>query len=139
MKLKTIGMFVLVAVVAAIVSPAFADEADDLKTRFKKRYPILLKLRDSGKVGETWEARAEAVKAEYLTEKVEGEKTLATFLAEENQDRERLFVLMAEDAETTPAKIRERFRIRNFGKAEPDHWLKEKDKPWVQKKDMKDE
>lgn len=139
MKLRTVGMLVIAAVVAAIATPALADEKQELKDRFKQRYPILLKQRNSGKVGETWEGKAEAVKAEYLGEKVDGEKTLATFLAEENKDRDRLFAIMAEDAQTTVEKIRERFWIRSRDNADADHWLKPKDKGWIQKKDLKTE
>jgi len=50
----------------ALLSPAIADELDDLKKRFKERAPVLGKLKASGKLGETDTGYVEPVKGAEL-------------------------------------------------------------------------
>jgi uncharacterized protein YdbL (DUF1318 family) len=134
MKIALAGLFCLVLATRVM---ADNDELDKLKERFKARYPTLVKLKDAGKIGETWQASVLAVKAEYLEEVAEGEKTVKVFLEEENKDRARLYVLLAKQAETTPEKVAERAVKRNFEKAEAEHYLLPKAGTWVKKKDYK--
>jgi len=138
MKTMTITLTALVGLLLAL--PALAEDAgeiDKLKERFKKRYPTLLELKNDGKIGETTRAKVEAVKAEYLDEIALGETTVKAFLAAENKDRDRLYVLMAKQAGTTVDKVVERAAKRNFGRAADEHYLKLKSGKWVQKKDYK--
>jgi uncharacterized protein YdbL (DUF1318 family) len=137
MKALTIALTGLFCLTLALTAVAQDDEITKLKARFKARYPTLKKLKDAGKVGETTAAKVEAVKAAYLEEKAAGEKTVKTFLAEENKDRQRLYILMAKQAETTPEKVVERNAKRNFSKADPNHYLKLKSGKWLKKKDYK--
>lgn len=128
--------------VALAAAPARASEASDLKKRFETRYPVLLSLKEGGKIGETYLGYVEAVKSDYLTEKVklgEEEITVKDLLAAENKDRRRLYELLAEQYDTTSEKIAERNAKRNFEKAGAEEWLKTEN-GWKKKKDIgKDE
>lgn len=138
MKTITIALTGLFCLVLALNAMADTDtELDKLKERFKERYPTLDKLKDAGKVGETTRGKVEAVKAEYLDEKAVGDTTVKAFVAAENSDRDRLYVLMAKEAGTTVDKVVERAAKRNFSKAEGDHYLQLKSGKWVKKKDYK--
>ena len=137
---RIVATLLAVLFVAALAAPAArADGLTDMKKRFEARYPVLLKLREAGKVGETYLGWVEAVKADYLTEEVEfGEEkiTVKDLLAAENRDRVVLYKYLAKEAGTTPELVAERNAKRNFEKAGAEEWLKTKD-GWVQKKDIK--
>ncbi len=138
MKAMTIAMTGLFCLFLALT--AMADDAAEigkLKENFKKRYPTILKLKDAGKIGETTKGKIGAVKAAYLEEKASGETTVRAIIAAENTDRDRLYVLMAKQAETTVDKVAARAAKRNFGKASLEHYLKLKSGKWVKKKDYK--
>jgi len=124
----------------ALAGPARADERDELKERFKKRLVDLVKLQDAGKVGETSVGTVEAVKPQYLDDKVDpsdsDSPTITRFLQAENKDRLRLYQLLAEDLKTEPEKVARRDAQRRFEKAKPDHYLKLDSGKWVQKKDL---
>lgn len=137
MKATTIALAGLFCLLLALPAMADGDELKKLKSRFKARYPTLVKLKDAGKIGETFKGSVEAVKAAYLEEKAKGEKTVKVFLQEENKDRSRLYILMAKQAETTPQKVAQRAAKRNFTKAKAEHYLKPKSGKWVKKKDYK--
>ena len=139
MKASTIALAGLFCLMLVLTASAEENELTKLKARFKTRYPTLVKLKNGGKIGETYKGNVEAVKAAYLEEKAVGEKKVKVFLAEENKDRARLYVLMAKSAGTAPEKVVARAVKRNFSKAEPKHWLKVKSGKWVQKKDYKPE
>ncbi|MFA7235926.1 MAG: DUF1318 domain-containing protein [Phycisphaeraceae bacterium] len=123
----------LLTVFAAAVMPARADERADLKERFKQRYATLLKLKDEGKVGETAAGLVDVVKPQYSEGKV-GSQTVGQFIQDENMDRTRLYVLLADEATTSPAVVARRNAERNFERASPEHYLKPRDGKWVQKK-----
>ena len=137
MKAITIALAGLFCLMLTLNVTAEENELSRLKARFKARYPTLTTLKNAGKIGETHQGNAAPVKAAYLEEKAVGEKTVKTFLAEENKDRSRLYVLMAKQAETTPQKVAQRAAKRNFGKAAPEHYLKLKSGKWIKKKDYK--
>jgi uncharacterized protein YdbL (DUF1318 family) len=117
------------------------DEKAALKERFKERFPTLRDLRKEGRIGETHTGFAEAVKAEYLDQKVDpknaSSETIRQFLEKENGDRRRLYELFAKKQGLTPAAIGTQDAIRRSREAEPDHWLKTPSGKWVQKKDTK--
>lgn len=142
MNTRTILTLVLaLATLLGAAAAARADERDELKQRFKERYPTLVQLKKAEKIGETFKGLAAVVKEEYEGQQVDpdeaGGPTIKAFLAEENKDRLRLYQLMAEELKTTPAKIAERDAKRRFEQAKPHEWLQpEKDK-WVRKRDLK--
>jgi uncharacterized protein YdbL (DUF1318 family) len=136
---RTAASLLAVLVVAALAATtARADELGDLKERFATRYPALLKLREAGKVGETYLGHVEAVKEEFLKEEVqvgETKTTVKDLLAAESKDRKSLYEIVAKKTGTTPEKVAARNALRNFEKAGPEEWLKTKD-GWVKKKDL---
>ncbi len=136
-----LATLLLVLAPSALAGEDKKDELEKLKQRFKERYPVLLDLKDAGKVGETHEGLAKAVKEQYLDDKAnpdaEDGRTVKEFLAAENKDRRRLYELIAEEVDTTPEKVARRDAQRRFEKAEPDHYLKLEEKGWVQKKKLK--
>lgn len=148
MTRRTVIALLFTGFIAAALVPAVrADDKDDeraaLQDRFKQRYPTLVKLIRSGKVGETYEALADTVKTEYASDKVDPDdqnsQTIGQFLGAENKDRRRLYEMLAEELNTTAEKVASREAKRRFDKAKPDDYLKLKSGRWVQKKDLKDD
>lgn len=122
---------------------AHADDMSNLKQRFKERYPVLLKLREAGTVGEMYNGLTDAVDKESLTDKIEEKgrdepRTLKEFLKAENDDRIQLYKLIAEETKTSVETVAKHNAARNFEKAKKDEFLKpSKEAAWVRKKDMK--
>ena len=136
----TLALVLLLVAATAVVADT-QEELKELKLSFKKRYPTLAKMRKAGRIGETFDGYVEAVKADTLKEKVdpkaESSPTVAEFLKTENEDRGRLYVILAKRSETTPEKVAARNAARNFDRAGAEEFLKTKDGKWVKKKDLK--
>jgi len=117
------------------------QELARLKERMRARYADLERMRDAGKVGETWDGKVAVVKATYESEKVDPKdaqsQTVGQLVAAENGDRDRLYAILAKELKTTAAEVAEQNGLRNLAKAGPDHWLRLKDGRWVQRKDIK--
>ena len=122
------SLFALATVALFAAATAQAVDFAKLKERFKERYPKLLKAKDAGKIGETFSGYVEAVKPEYLQD-----AALKKLLEEENADRKTLYRAIARKEGVAPEKVAERHAVRNFKKAKPGHWLKNKDGKWVKK------
>lgn len=105
---------------SSILLPATAqaDELDDLKARFKERYPKLEALIGAGKIGETHVGFVEAVNGGPL----DGEAT--KLVAAENSDRAKLYEIIAKKQNTTAALVAERNAKREFSTAKSGEWLK---------------
>jgi len=130
MTTRTSWLVMLAGTLAvALASTATAGSLDELRGRFKQRYPKLLKAKDDGKVGETFKGFVEAVKPEFLDD-----KALKKLVDDENTDRKTLYGILAKKEGTTPEKVAERNAVREFKKAKPGHYLKNKDGKWEQKK-----
>ncbi len=116
------------------------DEKGDLNARFQERYRPLMKYKDEGRVGETFEGYVAA-----LTETFLDDAELASFIDAENDDRERLYELLAGEVkdevqepsreQVTPEIVAERNAKRSFRNAKNDHFLRMQDGVWVQKAD----
>jgi len=113
----------------ALFSAAQAASMDELKERFKQRYPKLVKAKSDGKVGEVYNGYIEAVKAEFMSD-----AEIKKLVEDENADRVALYDLIAKKEKITPGKVAERNALRNFQNAKPSEWLKGKDGKWEQKK-----
>ncbi len=113
----------------ALLSAAQAASLDQLKERFKERYPKLVKAKSEGKVGEVYNGYVEAVKAEH-----QDDAEVKKLIGDENADRRALYELIAKKEGVAPEKVAERNAARNFDKAKPGEWLKGKDGKWEQKK-----
>ena len=122
------SLFALATVALFAAATAQAVDFAKLKERFKERYPKLLKAKDAGNIGETFSGYVEAVKPEYLQD-----AALKKLLEEENADRKTLYRAIARKEGVAPEKVAERNAVRNFKKAKPGHWLKNKDGKWVKK------
>jgi uncharacterized protein YdbL (DUF1318 family) len=114
------------------------DPRDALKQRMAGRYPALERLRDAGKVGETFGGFAEAVKPEFAQEKVDPKdaksETVGQVVAAENADRRQLYDLLAKELKLSAEQVGRQNAIRLLEKARPDHWFKLQDGRWVQRK-----
>ena len=113
----------------ALLSAAQAATMDELKERFKQRYPKLVKAKSDGKVGEVYTGYIEAVKAEYMSD-----AEIKKLVEDENADRVALYELIAKKEKITPEKVAERNAARNFQNAKPGEWLKGQDGKWAQKR-----
>jgi len=103
---------------------ALALTRGELKDRFKQRYPALRAAKEAGKVGETYKGFVEAV---------ESDKSVASLVDEENNDRTELYKQLAADEKTTPEKVGEVNGERNFKNAAPGTFLKGRDGAWKKK------
>ena len=120
----------LLAVLTLLVQPVAAQDAerDQLKERFKQRHSQLQAAKSQSLIGETFDGYVEAA-----PEQSPLKKELAKLVADENQDRRRLYVLLAEDLNTTPEKVAQRNARRNFQLAAVGEWLQGKDGQWYRK------
>ena len=124
------AVLAVVAVLGGAPAAARADRQDELRERFKDRYPDLRAAKIDGKIGETTDGIVEAVEARYL----EKDDALRKLVEEENADRRELYKLIAEREKTTPEKVATRNAARNFEKAKPGEYLKARDGSWKKKK-----
>ena len=117
------------------------DPRAELHARMKQRYPLLSKLRDAGKVGETFAGHVGLVTAAAGQEKADAadprSPTVAQLAEEENQDRRSLFALIAREEKLSADEVGKQNGIRNLEKGTPDHWFQLQDGRWVQKKAIK--
>lgn len=117
---------------ALLASAAAADEKDELKQRFQERYPKLQELKRQGKVGETFLGYIDAVKPEFARE-----DEVKRIIGAENNDRRRLYEIIAKEQDTTADHVGRRNAQRNFSRAGSNEWLRTEDNRWVQKKDLR--
>lgn len=120
------AMLVALATMAAAAATTTIDEKiDALQPKFEQRYPELRELKKHGVIGETFEGFVAFVKEE--------DPDARAIVKEENADRRVLYELIAEKEQTTPDKVAERNARRNFRKAEPGEYLRDKNGKWTQK------
>jgi len=112
-----------------------ADTKAELKAKFEQRYPQLRQAKQQGKVGENWQGFIEAVETKFVSE-----GKIADLIEQENDDRSRLYALIAEEQskerKVSPAQVGERNARRNFSEAKDDEFLKTRDNIWMQRKDV---
>lgn len=126
---------------ALAANTARASELSKIKARMKKRYPALEKLRDAGKIGETYLGYVEARKANFRKEKVKydgKETTVGKLVDAENADRGKAYALIAKAKKDTKENVEKAAGKYHFRKAKANEWIKTK-KGWVKKKDLKDD
>ena len=103
----------------ALLSPAIADELDDLKKRFKERATALDKLKAVGKLGETDKGYVEPVKG---AEVPAADKKL---MQAENQDRRVGYNIIAENRKIPPAKVGQLAGAKKIESAKAGEWVKQ--------------
>lgn len=144
MTMPRTNLWISLLSVMALAGPVAAqdpkpprDVRSELKETMKARYPLLEKLRDSGKVGEAPNGEVKLVKAAHGTDKADPADaksvTIADLVAAENRDRVALYELLAKDLKTTAKEVAQQNGVRNLDKAKPDHMVEVKGE-WVQRK-----
>jgi uncharacterized protein YdbL (DUF1318 family) len=118
------------ALLSVLISPATvrADRPEELRERFKGRFPQVKAAKQAGKIGETSSGVLEGVPGKSLDDAT---RKLAD---EENADRKELYKIIADREKTTAEKVAERNAARNFEKAAAGEYLKGADGKWTQKK-----
>jgi uncharacterized protein YdbL (DUF1318 family) len=130
MTLRTIAT---ILVLSALVAPAVvAGEMDDIKASMKSRYTTLKKLKSDHKVGENHLGYVSAVTAEAGKD-----KTVQSIISGENEDRKKLYALIAKNTKTTPDVVGKNNALRIFKKAPKDHYFQTQDGKWRAKADVK--
>lgn len=121
--MKTLPAIALTAALF-LASTARADELSDLKSRFRDRDAQLTSLKHAGTLGETYQGFLEAPSGSAPGD-------AAKLLAAENADRKRLYVLIAQQQQSTPDVVATANAKRNFERAAsgellkyPDGWHK---------------
>ncbi len=132
---------VLMAALPTALPAAAADnERAELKERFRERFPTLVMLKRTEKIGETYKGLAAAVRKEHLDTPADPKdpkgQTVRAFLEAENRDRERLYKLIAEDTGATPDVVAARDAERRFRQARPHEFLQVREDTWVRKRDL---
>ena len=120
----------IVSLLALAILPFAAQAAsreDELKERFKERFPRIAELKTAGTIGETFAGYLEVV------DKKSADKETQKIVDEENADRKELFKLIADKEGVTSEKVAERAGKRAFDKAKPGEYLKGSDGKWKQK------
>jgi uncharacterized protein YdbL (DUF1318 family) len=117
----------LLALASVPVMARAASREDELKARFKERYPKLVELKKSGTIGETFQGYVEVV------DEKSKDKDARALVDEENTDRKELYKLIADKEGTTADVVAQRNAKRVFEKAKPGEYLKGEDGKWKQK------
>ena len=119
------------------MASAAPQSKSELKEQFEQRFPAIERLKNQGRVGETFGGFLEAVEGKELDDKAKD------LIEQENRDRKKLYDLIANDVKNqerkiSAEKVAERNARRNLSNAKPNEFLKTKDGVWVQRQDVED-
>jgi uncharacterized protein YdbL (DUF1318 family) len=109
----------------AIATVAGAASKKELQARFEKRYPAIPEYKSDGKVGENLDGMLEAVDRKDLSD-----RKLANLIDDENADRKELYRIIADEEKTDPDKVAQRMAQRNYDRARPGEYLKDRNGKW---------
>lgn len=115
LALLLIGFFML----------AVSAFADDIKTRMKKRLPVIKALKAQGIVGED--------NAGFL-QFVGANKASADVVAAENKDRQTVYQAIAKQQGTTAELVGKRRALKIAKRAASGEWVQDAGGNWIQKK-----
>ena len=124
MKQRTF-MMTLTFVLIGFFVVAVSASADDIKTRMKKRLPVLKELKAKGIVGEDNKGYVQFVGAK---------KEKADVIAAENKDRKTVYAVIAKQQGTTAELVGKRRAMQIAKKANPGEWVQDASGKWLQKK-----
>ncbi len=135
--MRTLPRLAALMLVLLSAAPAFADTKSEVLGRMKERFKTLSEARDAGEVGEAWAGNCAAVPADVSKKTLTDarKKEVEDLVKAENDDRAKLYAILAKEENTTPEKVAERNRERLFKKADDGHFLRDADKKWMTKKD----
>ena len=115
------------AFVPIVARAAAASREDELKARFKERYPKLVDQKQAGVIGETYQGYID------LVDDKSKDKDAKALVDDENKDRKELYKLIADREGTTADVVAQRNAKRVFEKAKPGEYLKGEDGKWKKK------
>lgn len=117
----------LIFVVTLLLSLSFVfscQAAQGIKERMKDRLPAINSLKDSGVIGENNQG--------YLEFRKDNKKE-AALVADENNDREKVYAAIAKQQGVTVELVGSRRALQIAEIASPGTWLQKKDGSWYQK------
>jgi len=124
MKQRTF-MTILTLVLIGFFVTGVSASADDIKTRMKKRLPVLKELKAKGIVGEDNQGYLQFVGAK---------KEKADVIAAENKDRKTVYAAIAKQQGTTAELVGKRRALQIAKRAAPGEWVQDANGKWIQKK-----
>lgn len=111
-----------------------------LKKRAEGRYDQLLRLKNTGVLGETDEGLVAVTKSEYEDDRVDPANaespTVGAVTADENADRKKLYAIVGRGTKTDFAEVARQAMVVHFKRALPDQYVRVKGK-WIKRKDLK--
>ncbi|WP_028573923.1 YdbL family protein [Desulfonatronovibrio hydrogenovorans] len=116
-------------VVFIISSPAYAQSKDEVTASMRDRYPALQEAKNNGLVGEAWTGLAALVDQDAPA-------SVQNLVNAENNDRRRLFQIIAQETGTSVEEVARQNRIRMYRLAEDNHFLQDQNRQWVRKRDL---
>jgi uncharacterized protein YdbL (DUF1318 family) len=122
------ALLLVLGVMGMCCVTAQAATKEELRARFKDRYPQIQQLKTDGKIGETSAGYVEAVKPEFAKD-----QAVKQLVDQENADRRELYQLLAKDTGTTAGQVAKNNAVRNFERAKSGEWLKGDDGAWKKK------
>jgi uncharacterized protein YdbL (DUF1318 family) len=117
----------LMTSLAFIPAVGRAATEDQLKERFKQRYPKLVEAKQAGTIGETYQGYVEIVDEQSK------DKDAKALVDAENDDRKELYKIIADKEGTSADVVAERNAKRVFEKAKVGEYLKGADGKWKKK------
>lgn len=123
MRQRTFMMIFTLMLIGFFVA-GVAAFADDIKTRMKKRLPVLKELKARGIVGEDNMGYVQFVGAK---------KEKADIVAAENKDRKTVYAAIAKQQGTTAELVGKRRALQIAKKAKPGEWVQDASGKWIQK------
>src|SRR5688572_9870339 len=109
-------VYSLIVFMLATAAVQAADDKGELRKRFQARNGQIQQLKAAGKVGETFDGYLEAVKPQFRDETDQ-------IVSNENEDRRKLYKIIADEEGTTPAEVAKADAVRRFNKAKPGEYL----------------
>ncbi len=124
MKQRTF-MTILTFVLIGFFVTGVSASADDIKTRMKKRLPVVKELKAKGIMGENNQGYLQFIGAK---------KEKADVIAAENKDRKTVYAAIAKQQGTTAELVGKRRALQIAKKAAPGEWVQDAGGNWNKKK-----
>gem|GEM_PF-217847 len=121
--------WILLFVSAGMAAWAQDRDKQDVVQSMKDRHAELIQAKDQGLVGEAWNGLAGIVDENAPAE-------IRELVNAENSDRRVLFQIIARETDTSVQEVALQNRIRMYRLAAADHFVQDKDRNWVRKKDL---
>lgn len=126
-RIHTLMLVLLGIAMLGHVPEARADRMQELQAQFKERLPQIDRLKQQGKIGETWEGWIEKLPQAELNERQR------ELVEAENSDRAELYQIIARKEGTTSEFVARKNAERNRKNLEPGEWFKMRSGEWEQK------